>query len=40
MSPDPILRRMHACVLALIPAFFWSDPGAGKTAREIGRAHV
>ena len=40
MSPNPILRRVHACVLAGVPAFLWGKPGTGKTQRvlALGRA--
>lgn len=40
--PDPIVRRMHACVLASIPSILWGPPGTGKTARVMayGRARV
>ena len=42
MTPDPILRRMHACVLARVPAFLVGVPGTGKTARvsHYGRVTV
>jgi hypothetical protein len=33
LSTDPIMRRLHACVEAGVPAIMWSDPGGGKTAR-------
>lgn len=33
MHNDPIMRRMHACVLAQVPMFLWGAPGTGKTAR-------
>ncbi len=36
MSPDPVLRRIHACCLAAVPVFLWSEPGAGKTSRIRG----
>jgi hypothetical protein len=38
MHSDPIVRRLHACVLALVPCCLWSDPGAGKTARVTAYA--
>jgi hypothetical protein len=38
VNQDPILRRMHACVLALVPCILWSPPGAGKTARVFSYA--
>lgn len=34
-SPDPIMRRIHACVLAGIPVCLWGPPGSGKTARIL-----
>ena len=30
---DPILRRVHACVLARVPVCLWGEPGTGKTER-------
>ena len=33
---DPIVRRLHACILALVPAAFWGPPGGGKTSRVLG----
>jgi hypothetical protein len=33
LHPDPIIRRIHACVLAGVPPFLWGTPGTGKTAR-------
>jgi hypothetical protein len=33
MHSDPIVRRIHACVLAGVPAYIVSEPGTGKTAR-------
>jgi MoxR-like ATPase len=30
---DPIIRRIHACVLASVPVCLWGPPGSGKTAR-------
>jgi hypothetical protein len=33
MHPDPVIRRVHACVIARVPAFLWGKPGTGKTAR-------
>ena len=40
MIADPVLRRLHACVLARVPAFLVGIPGTGKTARvaSYGRA--
>ena len=37
---DPIIRRIHACVLAGVPVCLWGEPGTGKTARTLqyGRA--
>ena len=35
MHQDPIVRRMHACALANIPACLWGEPGTGKTARVL-----
>src|SRR5271166_6431142 len=33
MHSDPIIRRMHACVLSRVPVILWGPPGSGKTAR-------
>ena len=33
IHPDPIIRRIHACMLAAVPPFLWGGPGTGKTAR-------
>jgi hypothetical protein len=33
MSPDPTLRRVHACALANVPAYMHGAPGTGKTSR-------
>lgn len=35
MHSDPILRRIHACALARVPALLWGPPGSGKTARAL-----
>ena len=35
MHSDPILRRIHACALARVPACLWGPPGSGKTARAL-----
>jgi hypothetical protein len=45
MTSDPILRRVHAAALALVPVMLWSPPGAGKTARvrsygKVAKMHV
>lgn len=40
---SPMVRRLHACILAGVPALFWGPPGGGKTetvkayARATGR---
>jgi len=33
MSPDPILRRLHACAHANVPSYMHGAPGTGKTSR-------
>lgn len=33
MHSDPIIRRMHACVLAGVPVCLWGESGEGKTVR-------
>ena len=33
MSPDPVLRRIHALAHAGVPAYMHGLPGTGKTAR-------
>jgi hypothetical protein len=35
MHSDPIVRRIHACALARVPACLWGPPGSGKTARVL-----
>jgi hypothetical protein len=35
---DPIVRRLHACILAHVPAAIWGAPGGGKTARVLSYA--
>lgn len=37
---DPIVRRIHACVLAGVPACLWGEPGTGKTARTLAYARA
>jgi MoxR-like ATPase len=32
-NSDPILRYLHACVVARVPCVLWGAPGSGKTSR-------
>jgi hypothetical protein len=40
MHSDPIVRRMHACVLSRVPVCLWGEPGTGKTARTLAYARA
>ena len=40
MHSDPILRRLHVCVLAHVPAILWGSPGTGKTSRVAAYARA
>lgn len=38
MTGDPILRRLHACIVARVPCVYWGSPGTGKTKRVAAYA--
>jgi MoxR-like ATPase len=38
LHPDPIVRRVHACVVAGVPVALIGPPGGGKTSRIVAYA--
>jgi len=40
LHPDPIMRRLHACVTALVPVYMEGGPGTGKTSRTEAYARI
>ncbi len=40
LSPDPVMRRLHACVESGVPTVLWGPPGGGKTARVESYARI